>query len=94
MTGLAEGVSYLLLLLIAMPLKYMFGIPSAVTVIGWVHGFLFVAFGIICLVALRKLRWPVTELVRAFIASIVPLGTFFLDRRWKQKAIELALNSR
>ena len=43
-TALVEAISYLILLLIAMPLKYIFDIPEAVKYMGWVHGWLFVPF--------------------------------------------------
>ena len=48
-TGIAEGISFLVLLLVAMPLKYFAGIPIAVTIVGSVHGILFIAFMVLAL---------------------------------------------
>jgi integral membrane protein len=76
-----EGVSYLLLLGIAMPLKYLAGLPQAVSVTGLVHGLLFMAF----LAALAQvaliLGWSRRRVVEGLAASVIPFGTFVLDRR-------------
>ncbi|MGF1465364.1 MAG: DUF3817 domain-containing protein [Sandaracinaceae bacterium] len=78
--GLAEGVSYLALLGIAMPLKYLAGWPLAVEVVGWVHGLLFVAFGLVALQVTVSRRWPVRRFIEAGIASLLPFGPFVWDR--------------
>ena len=44
MAGITEGVSFIILLCIAMPLKYFFDLPMAVKIVGWLHGILFIAF--------------------------------------------------
>ena len=83
--GIAEGVSFLVLLCIAMPLKYFFNQPLAVKIVGWLHGVLFIAF-----IALawevkadrnKNMKW----FALAFAASIVPTGTFFFDRLLKKE---------
>ena len=79
--ALIEGVSFLLLIGIAMPLKYLAGMPLAVTVVGWIHGILFVVF---CLGLLRTMivaRWPILRAAVLFIAALLPFGPFVLDRR-------------
>ncbi|MBK6689623.1 MAG: DUF3817 domain-containing protein [Deltaproteobacteria bacterium] len=83
--GLVEGVSYLVLLFIAMPLKYLAGYPLAVKVVGWAHGALFVAFCLALAQVFFQHRWPLLKGIKAFIASLVPLGTFFLDRSLKEE---------
>src|ERR1043166_598053 len=77
--GIVEGVSFLVLLLIAMPLKYAAGKPEAVQVVGMAHGVLFLLYvGAAWFVA--KLRnWPNTRLGFAFVASVLPAGTFVFD---------------
>ncbi len=78
--GLLEGTSYLVLLLVAMPLKYFADSPGMVRVVGMAHGVLFVMFvGWVLLVG-RKHRWPFVWYVYAAIASVVPFGTFVFDR--------------
>jgi integral membrane protein len=78
--GHIEGVSYLLLLLIAMPLKYAFGIPEGVRYIGMAHGVLFVWF--MLLIALAFFNKSITFKI-AFVLvviSFVPFGTFYIER--------------
>lgn len=88
-TGIAEGISFLLLLFIAMPIKYLMGIPEVVKYTGWAHGVLFVAF--VALVALVKfsLKWSFVWAFWAFIASLLPFGTFILDRQLIRKEKEI-----
>ncbi len=79
--ALAEGVSYIVLLGIAMPLKYMMDMPMAVKVVGWAHGLLFILYVAFGLLASREQRWTLTFSVWAFVASLIPFGTFVLDRQ-------------
>jgi integral membrane protein len=76
--GHIEGVSYLVLLFIAMPLKYWAGIPMAVKVVGYLHGLLFVAYCIALLIVFLKLKWPFLKGFYAFLLSLIPFGTFWL----------------
>ncbi len=78
--GDLEGVSYLILLLIAMPMKYMFDMPSAVRIVGSLHGILFVAFSLALLQAYRKLPLPFNTALKIFILSFIPFGTFYIKR--------------
>lgn len=79
----AEGVSYLVLLGIAMPLKYWAGQPWAVRIAGSIHGLLFVVFGLALLRVLISGRWPFLRLVGVFAASFVPFVPLWLDRRFE-----------
>ena len=81
----AEGVSYVLLLFIAMPLKYMAGMPMAVSVVGSLHGFLFVVFIAALLRAAMDCNWRITRVLVAFIASVIPFGAFWLERSLKRE---------
>jgi len=79
--ALIEGVSFLVLLGIAMPLKYFANMPMPVKIVGWAHGILFLIF---CAALLRtKLvaRWPVQRCAVVFVAGLLPFGPFLLDRR-------------
>jgi integral membrane protein len=78
--GKLEGYSYLALLFIAMPLKYMADLPLAVRIAGSIHGALFVAFVIIILMMVRKKLLTIENALYAFILSLVPFGTFFLRK--------------
>ncbi|MBA4144412.1 MAG: hypothetical protein C0523_01515 [Cytophaga sp.] len=83
--GIAEGISFLVLLLIAMPLKYFLGVPMAVIVVGWMHGVLFIAYILVVLLAIKAMDWSFFGVVIALVASLIPGGTFVLDRSWKRR---------
>jgi integral membrane protein len=89
-TALAEAVSYLVLLGIAMPLKYLWQMPMAVKIIGSIHGALFVAFCLTLLLAMQKAAWSLGRAAMLFLASLLPLVPFWLDRRVKSWAEEAA----
>ena len=76
-----EGVSFLVLLGVAMPLKYAAGNPLPVKVVGWIHGALFVALCVVLLVVMRRRRWPLGRGALVFAAALVPFGPFLVDRR-------------
>lgn len=80
--GRAEGVSFLVLLAIAMPLKYLAGEPAAVRIVGAAHGALFVAYVGLLWWAARRERWSRRWLAEGLIASIVPLAVFWFERRF------------
>lgn len=85
--GIAEGISFLVLIGIAMPLKYLLDQPMAVKIFGWAHGILFVAFLVLAWEYKtdrnKNLQWFAT----AFLAAIVPTGTFFFDKKLKREEI-------
>ncbi len=81
--GMIEGTSFLVLLLIAMPLKYIADRPEAVKVVGWLHGVLFVAFCWALLAAARQHAWPLKRIALIFIAALIPFGPFVIDRSLK-----------
>lgn len=81
----AEGVSFLLLLFIAMPMKYLANIPMAVTLMGAVHGFLFVALAVVAYLVMDQYNKPFSWGLKVFIASIIPFGTFYMEKIWKKE---------
>lgn len=83
MVALTEGVSFLLLLGVAMPMKYLAGIPEAVKVVGWAHGLLFVILCYLLLKVTLEDRWPITRSAMVFLAALLPFGPFVIDRRLK-----------
>ncbi len=83
--GLVEGVSLLILLGIAMPLKYLMGKPELVKIVGWIHGLLFILFMILVLLVYKQRKWPFKKVIIALIAALVPFGTFFFDAQLKKE---------
>lgn len=75
-----EGVSYLLLLGLAMPLKYFYQCTMAVTLFGSLHGFLFIWFCIILLWMEIKKEISLTQGGMAVLLALLPFGTFYLER--------------
>ena len=82
-TALIEGISYLILLFIAMPLKYFFEIPDAVKYFGWIHGLLFLVFFVILVIAAIKYRWSLVRIGIYLIGSVLPFVPFYLDKKLK-----------
>ncbi len=81
--GQIEGYSYLVLLFIAMPLKYLAGYPIYVKLVGMTHGVLFILFCLLLFKALDDAKWSQKESFLFFVASLIPFGTFFTDRKVK-----------
>jgi integral membrane protein len=87
--GITEGISFLVLLLIAMPIKYMLGVPEVVKYVGWAHGILFMAYIVAVFAAIRAMRWNWFSVLVALAASLIPFGTFWLDKQLKRRQAEL-----
>jgi integral membrane protein len=83
--GIAEGISFLVLLCIAMPVKYFLKQPMAVTVVGWIHGVLFMAFLFLAWEVKTDRNKSAKWFGMAFLASILPAGTFFFDKKLKEE---------
>jgi len=79
--ALVEGISFLLLVGVAMPLKYVFEMPRTVTVVGWVHGVLFIVFCIALAETIRTAKWPLARAAMVLAAGLLPFGPFLVDRR-------------
>lgn len=84
--ALVEAVSFLVLLGIAMPLKYLAGLPLAVKIVGWAHGVLFVWLLVALILVKLRARWSLREAGVVLFAALLPFGPFFIDRRLKDAA--------
>lgn len=84
-----EGVSFLVLLFIAMPMKYFLKMPMAVKAVGWVHGVLFIALCIVLIRVMIVAKWPLSRGAMVFIAALLPFGPFVIDRRMTNYEQEL-----
>ncbi len=76
-----EGISFLVLLGIAMPLKYMAANPEPVRIVGMAHGILFIAYIVLLVQTKFTYNWTLTRSFLAFVASLVPFGTFYADKK-------------
>ncbi|MFT5596256.1 MAG: integral membrane protein [Flammeovirgaceae bacterium] len=77
--GKAEGISSLLLFFVAMPLKYIFGMAEAVSIVGMLHGVLFVAYVGSALFNGFERKWKLTSFLLLALASILPGGPLYID---------------
>lgn len=82
-----EGFSYLALLFIAMPLKYLMDMPLAVRIVGSIHGALFIAFIVMMYMVYNDYGKNIKWMMKAFLASIIPFGTMVMDKEWKQEEL-------
>jgi integral membrane protein len=80
-----EGISFLLLLGVAMPLKYWAGWPEGVRVTGMAHGLLFMAYVPMVLHIRIAEKWSLTKTGLALVASVLPFGTFWAEARLFRK---------
>lgn len=80
--AILEGISYLLLFAIGMPLKYWGGIKEPNIYIGYVHGFLFIAYVILAVLLSMERTWGLKRFAKIFIASLLPFGTFYIDENY------------
>lgn len=79
--GYAEAISWVILLFIAMPLKYFWQQPLAVKIVGWCHGVLFMVYGLLLLTCFLKLKWTIVKLFTGGFASVLPFGTLWFDKQ-------------
>ncbi|TDC58069.1 DUF3817 domain-containing protein [Actinomadura sp. KC345] len=86
LVSIAEAASFLLLLLVAMPLKYGADMEVGVQLMGPIHGILFIAYvGMVFLVR-EALRWDMKRTVLALGASVLPVAPFLVERHWTTPA--------
>lgn len=79
-----EGVSYLLLLFIATPVKYFGDDESYVRMLGMPHGILFMVYIILAIMLKAPEKWNGKTFIIVLLASILPFGTFYVDRKYLQ----------
>ncbi len=83
--GLLEGISYLLLLFVGVPLKYLGGNPAGVKALGMPHGMLFIAYVVMAYTISVDLDWPKKRFFQALLASLLPFGTIVFDQKFLAK---------
>ena len=91
-TALIEGVSFIVLLGIAMPLKYLADQPAAVTYVGSAHGALFVILAAMMPWLMISARWPWTRAALVMTAALIPFGPFLIDQRMRAYEREYLAN--
>ena len=77
-----EGLSYLLLLFVAVPIKYFQGDESYVKMLGMPHGILFIGYIVLAIIIQKQMKWNLKTLGIVSLASIVPFGTFYIDKKY------------
>ncbi|WP_062057619.1 DUF3817 domain-containing protein [Aquimarina longa] len=77
-----EGISYLLILFVTMPLKYMFEYPEPNQVIGMAHGFLFLIYIVFAILVKYEKNWNSKTLAIVLLCSVIPFGTFWMDKKY------------
>lgn len=77
-----EGVSFLLILFITMPLKYLFDTPQPNKIIGMAHGFLFIGYVVMAFMVKPEKKWNIKTLLIVLACSIIPFGTFWMDKKY------------
>ncbi len=83
--ALLEATSYLFLLFIAMPFKYILEIPELVKHFGWIHGVLAIVYVTILIIAAIRYKWSVWRVILYFTASVLPVIPFILDKKLKKE---------
>lgn len=88
LVAFVEGITTLVLFFVAMPIKYGLGNPGWVQLWGPIHGYAFLAYLVLMVLALRGRGWGRAGWQRTTLASFYPFGTFlnnsFLQRRWAE----------
>lgn len=85
--AVAEGISYIALLCIAMPLKYYMDMPLAVKYTGWAHGLLFVLYAIMVVMCMIEYKWSFGKAILIFLASLLPFVPFYVDKKLQEDAV-------
>lgn len=85
--SLLEGISYLLLLFIAVPIKYYGNDEFYVKLLGMPHGLLFMIYIVFAIVFQKKMKWSLINFLIILVASVVPFGTFYIDKKYLRKII-------
>jgi integral membrane protein len=75
------GIGLVILVFVAMPLKYFFGQPMLVAIVGMAHGFLYMAYIVITLLLAERCRWRPFDALVILVAGTIPLASFFAERR-------------
>ena len=87
-TAFLEGVSYILLLFLATPIKYVYNDPQYVKMLGMPHGVLFMAYVVIAILISSDMKWSNKTLGIVLMASVIPFGTFYIDKKYLKTSNE------
>tara|TARA_Y100000766_G_C18660718_1_gene485034 strand:- start:291 stop:575 length:285 start_codon:yes stop_codon:yes gene_type:complete len=87
LTALLEGVSYILLLFIAVPIKYLWNDPTYVKLLGMPHGILFVGYILLSILGKSRYKWANIDFFIISIASLIPFGTFYVDNKYLNQPV-------
>lgn len=80
--AIVEGISLLILMFIAVPLKRLMGMPEGVRFVGGIHGMLFLMYLYTLFTVWKTHKWPAKRALVAFIAAIIPFGSFWFERKY------------
>ena len=86
--GMIEGTSTLILFFVAMPLKYYANMPAAVSLVGSIHGILFLILFSMLLLAIKKVPISITLAAFGVLSAVIPFGPFVLDLWLKKLATQ------
>lgn len=84
--ALLEGVSYILLLFVATPIKYLYEDPQYVKMLGMPHGVLFIAYVVMAVLISADMKWKTRTLWIVLLASVIPFGTFYIEKKYLNKS--------
>ena len=85
LTALLEGISYILLLFIAVPIKYLWDDPTYVKLLGMPHGILFIGYILLSILGKSRYKWTNIDFFVISISSLIPFGTFYVDKKYLKK---------
>jgi integral membrane protein len=85
--ALLEGASYIGLLFIAVPLKYIIGIDDYVKLLGMPHGILFLLYVFLVFVIYQDMKWSAKSIIIILLASVLPFGTFYVDNKYIKRSL-------
>lgn len=91
--SIIEGLSLLILLCIAMPIKYIGGNPAPVSYVGMIHGILFILYVVYLLAISSELEWSFRFTFIAFISASIPFGMIYLDKKLKTQSNQKSISS-
>lgn len=80
--SMLEGLSFLVLLFLAMPLKYFLGLPEMVKITGMAHGLLFILYLLSVALLYKPLNWKPTTFLTAIACSVLPFGPFYFEKKY------------
>ena len=87
LTALLEGISYILLLFIAVPIKYLWNDPTYVKLLGMPHGILFIGYILLSVLGKSRYKWTNMDFFVISISSLIPFGTFYIDKKYLKKPV-------